>query len=75
VSPFLRAGDVDAGRVRMIFRMSSWRPRKTACVVDSMGVLVADIWVVAERNDLSQDETSSRASHSSLERRYGHKSL
>ena len=37
-----------------------------ACVVDSMGVLVADIWVVAKWNYLSQDVTSSRASHSSL---------
>ena len=29
------------------------QPWKMACVVDSMGVLVADIWVVAEWNDLS----------------------
>ena len=38
--------------------MSSCSPQNIACVVESMGTLVADISVVATLKDLSHDVTS-----------------
>jgi hypothetical protein len=46
-----------SGRLRRMFLMSSCKPRNIACVVESIGVFVADISVVATRNDLSHDVT------------------
>ena len=39
-------------------RISSWRPRKIACVVESIGVLVADICVVAAKTVEDQFEVA-----------------
>jgi hypothetical protein len=38
--------------------MSCCNPQKIACVVDSISCFVADISVVADRNDFSLDVTS-----------------
>jgi hypothetical protein len=46
--------------------MSSCKPRKMAWVVDSIGIFVVDISVVAVRNDLSHDATSLIDSQSAL---------
>jgi hypothetical protein len=51
-------GDAESGRLRRIVLMSSCRPRNIACVVESMGTLVADISVVAALKDLSHDVTN-----------------
>ena len=40
-----------------MFLMSSCKPRNIACVVESIGVFVADISVVATWNNLSHDVT------------------
>jgi hypothetical protein len=38
--------------------MSCCNPRKIACVVESIGCFVADISVVADRNNFNHDVTS-----------------
>jgi len=46
--------------------MSSCKPRKIACVVESIGTFVADISVVACRKDFSHEVTNLIDSQSAL---------
>jgi hypothetical protein len=67
VRPSLIFADVELGRLRRMLFMSSCKPRNMACVVESIGVLVADISVVAARKDLSHDVTNLMDSQSALQ--------
>src|ERR1700678_4696399 len=57
------------------FLISSCKPLNTACVVESIGIFVADISVVADRKDLSHDITNLMDSQSSLCSSKGWRSL
>jgi len=59
-------GETELGSLQRMPLMSSCKPRKMACVVDSIGDFVVDISVVADRNDLSHDATSFIDSQSAL---------
>jgi len=59
-------GETVSGRLRRMFLMSSCKPRNIACIVESIGVFVADISVVATQNDLSHDVTILMDSQSAL---------
>jgi hypothetical protein len=50
-----------------MFLMSSCKPQKIACVVESISTFVVDISVVADRKDLSQEATSLIDSQSALQ--------
>jgi len=54
------------GNVLSEVRNESCRPRYMACVDESIGCLVVDICVVADRKDFSQDVTNAIASQSSV---------
>ena len=54
------------GNVLSEVRSESCRPRYMACVDESIGCLVVDICVVADRKDFSQDVTNTIASQSSV---------
>jgi len=49
-----------------MFLMLSCKPQSMACVVESIGVLVADISVVVDWKDLSHDVTNLMESQSAL---------
>jgi len=68
-------GDTESERLRRIFLISSCKPLNTACVVESIGIFVADISVVADRKDLSHDITNLMDSQSSLCSSKGWRSL
>ena len=57
MSPCSILGETLSGIFCRISLISSWRPRKIACIVNNIGTFVVDICVVALWKDFSQLET------------------
>jgi hypothetical protein len=66
VRPSLIFGDAELGRLQRIFLMSSCKPQKIACIIESISNFVADISVVADQKVFSHEVISLRDSQSIL---------